>query len=144
MIPEFSPVGGPWQVLPPGIHPASLDDIGSRFANNPSRKHLFSGLVEGVANFKAAGCARLFLDGGFTGENPSPTDYDVCWDSVGLNMKQLDPVFLNFSDKRKAQKEKYGGEYFPMMARANQHEFYFNYFQKDKYTGKPKGIIQIL
>jgi hypothetical protein len=144
MIPELISVGAPWLVLPPGIHPASLDDIGSRFANTTARKHLFSGLVEGVANFKAAGCARLFLNGGFTGENPNPSDYDVCWDPVGLNTKELDPVFLDFSDKRRSQKEKYGGEYFPMTARATQQEFYFDYFQKDKFTGKPKGIIQIL
>ena len=97
-----------------------------------------------MKNFKEAGCVRLFLDGGYAGENPNPKDYDVCWDHTGVNSGLLDPVFFDFTEKRKAQREKYGGEYFPMVAKASPREIYINYFQKDKYTGNPKGIIQLL
>jgi len=35
-----------------------------------------------------------------------PGDFDVCWDATEVNLKLLDPVLLDFSDARAAQKSK--------------------------------------
>jgi hypothetical protein len=57
--------------------------------------------------------------------------------------KKLDPVFLDFNNKRQKQKLKYFGEFFPSSAIADGVQPFVSYFQKDKYTGKKKGIIRI-
>jgi hypothetical protein len=60
-----------------------------------------------------------------------------------VNSKKLDPILLNFSNKRKAQKKKYGGEFFPSTFQAAPGEFFPTYFQMDEHTGKAKGIIRV-
>ena len=143
MIPDLIDIGGPWKVLPPGVHEASLEEVESRYATNERRRNLFKGLGRGLAALRTAGCSGVFLNGGFVGENPQPDDFDVCWLPAGVNPKKLDPVLLDFSNKRAAQKRKYGGEFFPSVAKATSGTTFFEYFQRDKYTGKAKGIIRV-
>ena len=141
MLPELIDVGGPWKVLPPGVHDASLEEVKSQYATNNHRERLFEGFEQGVAVFQKAGCKTIYLNGGFVGENPQPSDFDCCWDPTAVDFDKLDPILLDFSNKRKAQKEKYGGEFFPCSFQAAPGEFFLNYFQKDKHTGEVKGII---
>jgi hypothetical protein len=143
MIPDFIDIGGPWRVLPPGVHSATLEEIELRFATSDHRKRLFSGFRNGVTSLHKAGCRKIFLDGSFITEKPIPGDYDVCWDSMGVNDAKLDPVFHDFSDRRKKQKDRFYGEFFPTNSIADGKRFFFDFFQIDKYTGNAKGIICI-
>ncbi len=127
----------------PGIHDATLQEVRERFGSSEVRRKLFFGLVNACRLLKAAGCKEVFLDGSFVTEKPRPGDYDVCWDPTGVDTVKLNPVFLDFSDKRRKQKLKYGGEFFPSSARADSSLFFVDYFQKDKETGKKKGIIRL-
>jgi hypothetical protein len=75
-----------------------------------------------------------------------PEDFDGCWEPAGVVASKLDPVLLDFSNSRLAQKVKYGGELFPSSARAElqpPRRTFLDFFQCDKQTGKPKGIIAI-
>ena len=131
-------------LLPAGIHWASWLEVELRYATNPHRMRLLGGLKRGVAALTSAGCQTLFLDGSFITEKTLPNDFDACWDIAGVDVDLLDPVFLNFSNMRAAQKAKYLGEFFPSHIRAeSQHPFrtFMNFFQCDKDTGNPKGII---
>jgi hypothetical protein len=143
VIPDLVNIGGPWKVLPPGVHEASLKEIELGYATNDHRRMLFDGFKAGFENLMAAGCKNIFLDGGYVGENPKPKDYDVCWDHKGVDSALIDPVLLDYSDKRKAQLQKYKGEFFLSLGAASLRVFYFIYFQRDKFTGKPKGIIRV-
>ena len=143
MIPDFVDIGGPRKVLPPGIHAATLEEVEKRFAMSDHRKYLFAGLKKGVFALHNAGCRKILLDGSFITEKPIPADFDVCWDPLGVNPINLDPVFLDFSDKRKKQKERFCGEFFPTNLLADGRHFFFDFFQIDKYTGNAKGIICI-
>ena len=129
--------------MPPGIHEATLHDIAHRFATNAKRKALFEGLVKGCEALKIAGCSIVYLDGSYITSKPSPLDFDVCWDPVGVDPTKLDPVLLDFSNKRKNQKLKYGGEFFPSSLKADGSNTFFNFFQIDKESGNNKGIIRI-
>jgi hypothetical protein len=133
MIPDLVDIGGPWNVLPLGVHVATFEEIEKRFAINDHRKYLFSGFKKGVLSLRKAGCQKIFLDGSFVTEKPIPADFDVCWD----------PIFLDFSDGRKKQKEMFHGEFFPVSFLANGKNFFFDFFQIDKFTGNAKGIICI-
>jgi len=143
MIPELVSVDSVWEVLPPGIHLATLDEIENRFAVNDHRKYLFRGFREGVESLARAGCRAIYLDGSFATGKPDPGDFDACWEPSGVDASKLDPTLLDFSDMRKAQKEKYGGEFFPSSAKADGESTFLEYFQAEKLTGNRKGIVRV-
>jgi hypothetical protein len=144
MIPNLVDIGGPWHVLPPGIHDATLEEIESRFATSSHRRLLFTGLREGVMALWNAGCHTILLDGSFVTAKPTPGDFDVCWDPAGVDSRRLPPVLLDFSDGRKKQKDRFHGEFFPSTLLADGKHFFGDFFQIDKYTGNAKGIIRML
>ncbi len=92
---------------------------------------------------KKAGCARAYIDGSFVTSKELPEDFDGCWDHEGVDVDALDPVLLDFSDRRAAQKEKFRGELFIAATPADAlgHRF-LDFFQLDR-DGRPKGIVQI-
>lgn len=58
-------------------------------------------------------------------------------------LQQLDPVLLDFSNKRAAQKAKYGGELFISSFIADaQGRTFLDFFQEDR-NGNPKGIVEV-
>jgi len=139
MIPDLVDVGGPWKVLPPGIHPATVEEVKSVFVINSVRERLFDGFVLGTTALALAGCRTVYLDGSFVTEKETPGDYDVSWDTTGVDVAKLDSVFLDFTDSRRFQKDKFLGEFFPESAAFA----VLALFQIDKYTGARKGILKI-
>jgi hypothetical protein len=143
MIPDLQSIGGLWKVLPKGIHNTSLEEVAARFATDDHRKRLFEGFCLGVGALRRAGCKIVLLDGSFVTDKPKPNDYDACWDTASVDDTKLDPVLLDFSDNRKAQKQKYLGEFFPESSKADANKTFRDFFQIDKYTGQQKGILSI-
>lgn len=144
MIPDLDNLGAsPWKALPPGIHSASLAEIEIAFATTPHRRKLFAGLVAAAESLAKAGCQSLYLDGSYVTGKPTPGDYDACWEPTGVNPTLLDPVFLDFSNKRQNQKNKYEGEFFPFGIQAAPGISFMDFFQTDRFTGLRKGIVLI-
>ena len=143
MIPDLIDIGGPWKVLPWGIYDATLEEIRTRYATNEKRRVLFRGLENACQALKNANCKTVYLDGSYITEKTNPGDYDVCWATHNVDPSKLDPVFLDFTNLRKNQKDKYRGEFFPANAPADGSNTFMQYFQKDKATGLKKGIIRI-
>lgn len=143
MIPDLVDIGAPWKVLPAGIHDATLEEVRACFATNPRRKALFKGLSRACKSLKSAGCTVIYLDGSYVTEKSIPGDFDVCWDPTDVDSTKLDPVFLDFRDKRAHQKSKYGGEFFLSKKLADRSHPFVEYFQIDKDTGNAKGIIRV-
>jgi hypothetical protein len=144
MLPALiSQPGAPWMVLPPGIHVATLEEVRTAFAINQRRRYLFEGLLMASFNLFAAGCLLIYLDGSYVTEKPMPGDYDACWDPQGVSRNDLDPVFLDFSNNRKAQKSKYRGEFFPSTLSNSSQQTFIEFFQIERFTGARKGIISI-
>jgi hypothetical protein len=91
---------------------------------------------------RTAGYRRVYIDGSFVCAKKMPGDFDACWDTDGVDPEILDPVFLTFERKRAAQKRKYLGEFFPVsMTEGGTGSTFLEFFQVDKETGRPKGII---
>jgi hypothetical protein len=143
MIPTLIDIGSLWKVLPPGVHDTTLIEIKKTFATNDHRQHLFNGLESAIKALHRAGCRTIYLDGSFVTEKPLPGDYDACWCPDGVDINLLDPVFTDFSNRRRAQKLKYYGELFPSTIEAVPGRVFLEYFQKDKFTGNPKGMLCI-
>ncbi|MCY4113686.1 MAG: hypothetical protein OXG33_07105 [Chloroflexi bacterium] len=131
-------------LLPAGVHWAGWDELQDRFGNTPWRQHLMTGLKAALEDLKGAGCRTVYVDGSFVTSTTRPNDYDACWDEAGVDPAALDPVLLTFDPGRATQKAKYRGELFPASVIADSDGLSFlEFFQTDKETGKPKGIVAI-
>jgi hypothetical protein len=131
--------------LPPGVHWAdSWKELEKMFGANPHRRRLLAGLREAAENLRRAGCKNIFVDGSFVTAKQMPNDYDACWDVVGVNPNDLDPILLDFSNQRAAQKARFGGELFPAeWSNGRTGMTFLEFFQVDKSSGNPKGIVGI-
>ena len=139
MIPDLDSQTG---YLPIGVHDALWAEIAPRFAGNGHRGRLVTGLLEALQNLKSAGCGSVLLDGSFVSQKLLPEDYDGAWDPRGVDPDLIDPVLLDYSNKRAAMKAKYGGELFAATDEAAPGILYRDFFQRDR-NGVPKGVVQI-
>ncbi len=140
MIPAFTAYG----LLPQGIHHATLEEVFERFGGNERREQLLIGLIEALRLLRAAGCRRVYINGSFVTAKERPNDIDVCWDIEGVDADVLDPVFFDFDDGRAAQKTRFGAEFFPaQVPEGVTGRAFLDFFQVDKQTGGPKGIIKL-
>ena len=130
-------------LLDPGIYWATWAEIEEKFATSVWRQTLADGAKRAAENLKQAGCKTLYLDGSFITSKERPSDFDGCWDPDGVTLDQLDPVLRTFRNRRAAQKAKYQGELFISSSVANGGLTFLEFFQRDKNTGNPKGIIAI-
>lgn len=138
MIPESNENGE----LPPGEHPATLDEIAIRYATNPTRTSQFEGLERAARALAAAACPTLWLNGSYITDKVEPGDYDatfaaepIDWISLGL----AEPELLDFDAPRRTQKRVFGGELIPTFAAGVD---FVDFFQTNR-DGARKGIIRI-
>ena len=129
--------------MPPGVHWAGWVEIELRFATTEWRRTLSDGIKRAAENLRLSGCRTLYLNGSFVTSKSRPGDFDGCWDLGGVDASKLDPVLLDFTDRRAAQKRKYYGELFISSRLADGRLSFLDFFQRDKATGNPKGIIAI-
>lgn len=115
-----------------------------RYAITDHRASLLNGFGDAITSLTVAGCSRVYLDGSFVTDKEVPGDFDACWETSGVDPVLLDPELLDFTDRRAAQKIRYGGELFPAQISAEPGGTVFlGYFQRDRHTGEPKGIIAL-
>lgn len=105
-------------LLPRGIHKAAWSEVKAVLGTTPTRKRLLVGLLEGLKALSGAGCTLAYIDGSFVTAKLEPGDFDVCYESSSMDFSLLDPVLKDFSNRRAAQKAKYGGEFFEAEAEA--------------------------
>jgi hypothetical protein len=139
MIPEFDEHGS----LPSGIHQATWNEIVTRYATSVRRRELLHGLLDALRSLKVAGCRTAYLDGSFVTSEIRPGDFDACWESGDVDLTRLDTELQDFSNRRAAQKARYGGEPFPAEWPAQTDgTTYLDYFQRDQ-KGQAKGVLAI-
>ncbi len=151
MIPNFTDDG----LLPAGIHEATWEEVCARFGGpSPKRKHLIKKLENVITILKQAKCKLLYIDGSFVTAKKRPGDFDVCW----LRDADVDrgalPAEIRFSPNSINGincKKKYGGDVFHTTRQVSVSDdvntldtiSFLEFFQRDKETHKPKGIIVI-
>jgi len=137
MLPRFDAKGK----LPAGIHAADWPEFLAHFGFSDWRRQLLAGLE---AALRDAGCRLAYVDGSFVTAKKEPGDFDACWSMAGVNLDLLDPVLLDFSNGRAAQKARYGGELFPAeLPEGVSGRTFLEFFQTDRDTGAAKGIVSI-
>ena len=140
MIPPFDEQGR----LPPGVHRMEWQEFAEYFGVTPYRQLLIAGLLRALKALRLAHCKVAYIDGSFSTSKEIPEDFDACWSMDGVDPNLLDPVLLDFSNGRLAQKTKFLGELFPCeVVEGRSSRTFFDFFQIDKETGEPKGIIAL-
>jgi hypothetical protein len=141
MIPEFMPNGN----LPPGIHNSTWQEFEKRLGYTPQRKLLLEGLAAALKDLSNGGCKLVYINGSFVTAKEPPGDYDLCWSIDGVKPEELDPILLDFSRSgHAAMKEKYLGDLFPAeIPEGVSGKLFLDFFQTDKETGEPKGIVAL-
>ena len=139
MIPPFQPNG----YLPPGIHEATWQQAAERLGTNSHRRALLLGLLQALHSLRQSGCRKIYLDGSFATDKERPGDFDVAWETANVDPRLLNTTLLDFSNRRQAQKQAFGGELFPADWEADEHgRTFLEFFQTDQ-QAIPKGIIAI-
>ena len=142
MIPPFTASGA----LSTGEHAVTWDELIKRFNTNPHRGYLLGGLRAGLESLRSAGCSTVWIDGSFITSKDQPGDIDVLYDDIGLDwdaLERIEPVLLEFSQHRAAQKRKFGCEFFAATWQATiGGEPFLTFFQQDR-DGTPKGILKL-
>ena len=133
-----------YKVLPIGIHETTLLEVQNVYSYNPVRLNLFNGFVRGAKALAYAGCKTIFLNGSYVTSKEIPGDFDACWDPEGIEIRRLDPVFLELDPPRDKQKAKFYGEFLHTRLIETSTEMNFvEFFQRLPYNENLKGILRI-
>ena len=118
------------------------DDVLDRFGWTPTRRRQLDGLADALGLLADAGCRRVWINGSFVTTKDEPGDFDAVWDPSGVDMDALDPVLLDLSAGRVAQKRRFFGELFPDWVETGSGLVFSEFFQLDRVHGT-KGIVVI-
>ncbi len=142
MIPAFQRNG----LLPEGEHLCEWPEFALRFggtADNGRRRRLILGLARLLLLLGEAGCRLAFVDGSFVTRERYPQDFDVCFQTEGIDNNLIDSCFVELSWGRANQRRRFGGEAFPI-------DFLFDWKGQTvreafarTYDGHPKGLIRL-
>ena len=113
-----------------------------RFGWTERRRRLLDGLAEAIELLAEAGCRRVWLNGSFLTAKDEPGYFDACWDTDEVDLDAHDPVLLDLSNDRAAQKARFGGEMFPNVIETQSGLSFAEFFQNDRDTSR-KGIVVI-
>jgi hypothetical protein len=139
MLPPFDATGR----LPEGIHATDWAEFEDRFGASLRRKELLVGLAAALHLLRDAGCPRVFIGGSFVTAKLESGDFDPAWDMVGVDADTLDPIFFDFEDERAAQKQRFGGEFFPaQLVEGATGRSFLEFFQHTR-DDEPVGIVAI-
>jgi hypothetical protein len=128
---------------PPAGNLASWEAICATFGWNAWRRRLLQGLDLARRDLRRAGCRRAWLDGSFVTVKELPDDYDLTWDTSGVDADLLTPVLKAVSPPRWAQKAKYLGDILPNVVERDSGRPFLDFFQEDAETGAAKGIVEM-
>lgn len=137
----ISAKGHPSQILPPGLHYLSFREFREIFAFNDHRFWIFDGLKAACQELRAAGCLRIYIGGSYVTSKIHPSDYDACWDPVGVS-GGLDPI-LYANDLHTERRQKYRGDLLIGGADDGPSGEHFRFLSRDKLSGEERGMVGI-
>jgi hypothetical protein len=132
MIPSFNDLG----VLPPGVHPATLDEIDARFGRESELRRVQMESVRWMTDLSArAAVERIVLNGSFVTDTIEPNDVDCVLLFRPGRQRNRDAVNqlragLPFLDIK-------------LVSQSDFDEFVNVIFGTDR-MGDPKGLIEVI
>ena len=139
MLPPFDRNGR----LPEGVHQATWSEFVERFGTSARRRQQLAGFAAALRLLRDAGCVRIFVGGSFVTAKSDPADFDVAWDATNVDADALDPIFFDFGNERTAQKDRFGGEFFPaLLVEGATGRSFLRFFQYTR-DDEPVGVVAL-
>lgn len=143
MIPQLTSNG----YLPPGIHPATIEEVEKRFGRfdrSDRRPRLFEQLLKFINDARQAGFVkRVVLAGSFVSSKAEPNDFDVV---IALNENiagtTIQPNHYALINHRSASR-KYGGDVIVSIENSTKLDNDLAFFGRNR-QGESIGLIEIL
>jgi len=129
-------------VLPPGLHFVGFREFRDTFVFTAARAWQFEGFQAACRDLRTAGCAKIYVGGSFVTSKLDPSDFDACWDPVGVNPSLLDPVFYD-DNLHLERREKYRGDLLIGGCDPGPSGENFRFLSRDKQSGEERGMIGI-
>jgi hypothetical protein len=139
-------------LLPPGLHPKSLDEVRNicvdSFVKKERREILFGKFLDFLAFFSQTGLqAELWIDGSFLSEKPEPGDIDLVFlverSDVKAQPIAIQAILYDIFTVGNDMKYRFDCDvYFAYKDDINRIKYWEDWFGKDR-TGRQKGIISI-
>ena len=131
MIPAFDDNGN----LPPGVHPATLDEIEKRFGADTELRHVQMQSLRWLVEIaRRAGILKIIVNGSFVCDTPEPNDVDCVL---------LLP--LDYPKDKSAAEELLEGLPFVEIYLVETEDYNFfvqQFFVKDR-KNEPKGMLEV-
>lgn len=136
MIPPWDENGN----LPPGVWTATIEEVEQRCATSDHRKRLFLAFKSVIEILQAANCPEVFLNGSYVTSAATPGDYDLCYESTGMQPDESWRELLAMSaEERKAT---HLGDIFIRMPIPPFNIDHVEEWRKDR-DGNIKGILRV-
>lgn len=108
------------------------------------RKKLYEGLLGLLDELAKIHCKTIYLDGSFVTNKQLPSDIDICFDCEEEHWEFAILMMGDFIRDQELFKSKYHCNVFPSNLYSIDGQKYFrDFFQHDKYSNLPKGILKI-
>lgn len=142
-------------LIVPGEHKLTLEEFEKAFVYNIRRREIFNGFLKLIDIFREIKCTHIYADGSYVTQKTYPGDIDICWhmhEDIDKRKEQLEKLYSIcrplFDLSKKENREFIQNEFYADVFPANSTEgtsgqMFKTFFQKDKHTGEPKGIIII-
>lgn len=142
-------------LLTPGEYKLSIEEFEEAFVYNSKRETIFKGFQKLLKIFRDIECSHIYADGSFVTKKPLPGDIDICWhmnEDHTIRKRQLEMLYrlcpplllLGERSNRDYIQHEFCADVFPANTIESGSGLMFkDFFQKDKQTGNPKGIIVI-
>jgi hypothetical protein len=130
------------QCLAPGLHWIGIRDFRDTFVYNYHRSWRFEGFVKACIELRQSGCSRVFVGGSFITSKEFPSDYDACWDPVGVSAATLSDLLYD-PLRRGEQLKAYRGEWFISKQGNGPESVMYQFLSKDKETEIERGMVGI-
>lgn len=140
MIPEFTDD----ELLPEGVHQATLEMVKKRFGGGLKRKELLRNLETVLNQMRNCGVEWVYLGGSFVTDKPRPSDIDGCFDLTSRVNRALMVPFLPVTPANRAMvKMMYKVKFFPSQMKEGKTGMPFKEFFQSDLSGVRKGIVAI-
>ena len=119
----------------------SFPQLVAKLGFNDHRLHLLEGLRRASIELRRSGCAAVYVGGSFTGSKEFPSDYDACFNPIGV-AASLSPLLVEerYLSQRRSE---YLGDWLIGRPDEGPPGYWYRFLAFDDRTGLPNTMFGV-